>query len=144
MQSIGEVCGHQQEVLVHLTTPLEIPPLAPNEKSRVCPAGAGPQQTRKTRHYKFQFAPSATRLIVPGKLSRYNKREEHSCPTTPKNTLAPASTPNCPRSRPGPINFPATLLPRAFPSTPPSARKPVSPTSAPSPSNTCRRKIASS
>src|SRR5260370_7611132 len=54
LQSIGEVCGHQQEVLVHLTTPLEIPPLAPNAKSRLCPPGPPPHQTPHPPTYNIQ------------------------------------------------------------------------------------------
>src|SRR6266702_2044850 len=83
-------------------------------------------------------------FVWQGPTARYNQFDEHSCPTIPKSTLAPASTQNCPRSKPGRINFPATLSPRDFPNTPPSAPRPVSPTSAPSPSNTCPKKIASS
>src|SRR6266850_2285035 len=76
--------------------------------------------------------------------TRYNNHEERTCPTTPQSTPAPASNPNCPRSKPGPINSPATLSPRASPNTPPSAPRPAYPTSAPSPFNTCPKKIASS
>ena len=83
------------------------------------------------------FSISSTPYIIS------TEDKSRSCPTTPPNTPPPASKPNSPRSKPGPINSPTTSSPQNSPNTPPSAPRPASPISAPSPSNTSRANTAS-